>query len=77
MREWFVIENSWKNGVFATEADQKPKGYIPRDAVEALLGRSFDDDRVIWFTREEGEKMRSHPEWRDTEPPASFSSTDT
>lgn len=66
MREWLVIENSWSKSVFATDADKVPSGYIPRDAAEALLGRTMTG--AVWFTREEGEKMRAHPEWRDSEP---------
>lgn len=66
MREWLVIEASWKNAVFAGDDAKAPGGYIPRDAAEALLGRSMVG--TVWFTREEGEKMRAHPEWRETEP---------
>lgn len=70
MREWLVIENSWQNSVFAPDR-KGPRGYIPRDAAEQLLGRSLvePEGRVTWFTREDGEKMRAHPEWRTTEPP--------
>lgn len=68
MREWFVIENSQKNAVFAPDDAKKPLGYIPRDVVEPLLGRVIEDGRTTWFTKEEGELMRSHPEWRETEP---------
>lgn len=66
MREWLVIESSWKNAVFAPDDAKKPMGYIPRDAAEQLLGR--DLGRIIWFTRDEAQKMREHPEWRETEP---------
>lgn len=66
MREWLVIEGSGKRAVFAGDEDRKPKGYIPRDVAEPLLGRSMGG--VIWFTREESQRMRNHPEWRDTEP---------
>jgi hypothetical protein len=69
MREWLVIENSWKRAVFRPDGAENPIGYIPRDVAEPLLGRKLDDDRCTWFTREEGDKMRAHPEWRDTEPP--------
>jgi hypothetical protein len=69
MREWLVIENSWKNGVFAPDDAKTPRGYIPRDVVEPLLGRKIEHGRVTWFTKEDGEKMRAHPEWRDDEPP--------
>ena len=68
MREWLVIESSMKNAVFATEEQRKRKGYIPRDVAEKLLGRAIEDGRYEWFTREEGERMRAHPEWRDTQP---------
>ena len=65
MREWLVIESSMKNAVFAPpEASQK--GYIPRDAAEQLLGRDLGGGQ--WFSHEESEAMRSHPEWKDTEP---------
>ena len=67
MREWFVIEDSMKNAVFAPPRAQKPRGYIPRDAAEKLLGRDLDGQQ--WFNREESEKLHAHPEWRDTEPP--------
>ena len=65
MREWLVIESSWKNGVFAPD-DAKALGYIPREEAERLLGRDLGG--TVWFTREDGEKMRAHPEWRETEP---------
>lgn len=66
-REWLVIQNSWAYGVFAPEDAKKILGYIPRDIAEPLLGR--DLGRTVWFTKEDGEKMRQHPMWRDTEPP--------
>jgi hypothetical protein len=69
MREWLVIENSWKYSVFASDEDKKLRGYIPRDSAEQLLDRSITG--TVWFTREESDQMRSHPEWRDTEPPPS------
>jgi hypothetical protein len=63
MREWLVIESSWKNAVFAPDDAKEPKGYIPRDVAEQLLGRDLGG--VVWFTRKESELMRSHPEWRE------------
>jgi len=66
MREWLVIENSWKNSVFANESTKKCH-YLPRDVAEQLLGRDLGG--IVWFTREESERMRAHPDWRDTEPP--------
>lgn len=66
MREWLVIEKSWKNSVWARDDDTPPMGYIPRDVVEPLLGRSMEG--TIWFTADEGKAMRAHPEWRNTEP---------
>ena len=69
MREWLVIESAYKNCVFASDDTKNQKGYIPRDVVEPLLGRVIEDGRCTWFTREEGELMRAHPEWSDTEPP--------
>ena len=68
-REWLVIEPSWKRSVFRDDNTPPVHGYIPRDVVEPLLGRSIEDGRNTWFTREEGELMRAHPEWSDTEPP--------
>lgn len=62
MREWFIIEDSMKNAVFAPADAALPKGYIPRDAAEKLLGRDLSG--TVWFTREEGAAMRAHPEWR-------------
>lgn len=62
LREWMVIEDSRKNGVFAPDEAKTVKGYIPRDVAEGLLGRSLDG--VQWFTKEEGQLMRAHPEWR-------------
>jgi hypothetical protein len=66
MREWFVIEKSWKNAVFADDNAKIANGYIPRDVAETLLGRKLDG--TVWFTREESDRMRQHPEWSDTEP---------
>lgn len=68
MREWLVIESSMKHAVFADDEVRNRKGYIPRDVVEPMLGRSIEDGRTTWFTKDEGDKMRAHPEWRDTEP---------
>lgn len=65
-REWLVIEDSAKNMVFASEEQRTRKGYIPRDVAEPLLGRKFS--KTEWFTREESDLMRAHPEWRDTLP---------
>lgn len=66
MREWLVIESAYKNAVFATDGNRVPKGYIPRETAEKLLGRDLGG--TVWFTREESAKMREHPEWRETEP---------
>ena len=63
MREWLVIEDSRKCGVFAPLEASVPKGYIPRDVSEALLGRSMEGTQ--WFTKEDIAKMRAHPEWTD------------
>lgn len=72
MREWLVIENSFKNAVFAPDDAKKPVGYIPRDVVEGELGITIErDGRVTWFSREDRDKMRAHREWRDEEPPFS------
>ena len=70
MREWLVIENSTKNCVFASDDAKTPRGYIPRDVVEGELCIKVESGyRCTWFSREDGEKMRAHPEWRETEPP--------
>ena len=65
MREWLVIESSMKNAVFAPPEAQA-KSYIPRDVAEELLGRDLAG--TVWFTREDSDAMRAHPEWRDTAP---------
>lgn len=64
MREWLVIEDSRKNGVFAPEEAKTVKGYIPRDVAERVLGRRLEVN--CWFTREDGELMRAQPEWTTT-----------
>lgn len=61
MREWLVIEDSRKNAVFAPEEAKAVKGFIPRDVAERILGRRMDGNQ--WFTREESDLMRAHPEW--------------
>jgi hypothetical protein len=65
-REWLVIEASTKHSIFASPEAQKPRGYIPRDAAETILGRSMVG--VQWFTQAESEAMRRHPEWRTEAP---------
>lgn len=62
MTEWLVIEDSRKNAVFAPKEARTPKGYIPRDVAEQLLGRILEGTQ--WFTREESARMRASPEWR-------------
>jgi hypothetical protein len=64
VREWLVIEDSRKNGVFAPDEAKKPKGFIPRDVAERVLGRRMDSTQ--WFTREECDLMRAQPEWTNT-----------
>lgn len=71
MREWLVIESSYKNAVFTPEDSKMPRGYIPRDVAEKLLGKDLGG--MVWFTREESAKMREHPEWLETLPPQSAS----
>ena len=66
MREWLVIESSMKLAIFAPPELRDRKGYIPRDAAEKLLGRDLGGNQ--WFTREDSEAMRKHPEWRDSAP---------
>ena len=64
MREWLVIEDSRKNTMFGPR--DTVTGYIPRDVAEVLLGKRLTG--MTWFTKDESEKMRAAPEWRDTEP---------
>lgn len=65
-REWLVIESSRKFAVFSADEDRTtPKGYIPRDVAEALLGRSISDG-AEWFDARTCAAMRAHPEWRAT-----------
>jgi hypothetical protein len=64
MREWLVIEDSRKNGVFAPPESKNPRGFIPRDVAERILGRRMEGTQ--WFTREESELMREQPEWTDS-----------
>lgn len=66
MREWLVIESAYQTTVFATPELRKPRGYIPRDAAEDLLGRDLGG--MVWFTKEQSAKMRGHPEWTEDEP---------
>lgn len=65
-REWFVIESSRKNGVFSSDDDQKPIGYIPRDVAECIISRDLSG--TVWFTAAEGAAMRAHPEWKSEMP---------
>lgn len=67
MREWLVIESTYKNAVFASEDVKKPRGYIPRDVAETLLGKDLGG--TVWFSEKESAALRAHPEWSDTEPP--------
>lgn len=66
MTEWLVIESSRKGTVFAPADADVPHGYIPRVEAEKLLGRDLGGK--VWFTREEGDKMRAHPKWQTTKP---------
>lgn len=70
MREYWVIEDSRKNGIFATEDEQKVKGYIPRSVGEEIIGRKTKKDECVWFNREQIAAMRAHPEWRNELPEA-------
>ena len=63
-REWYVIESHAGKGVFGTE---EIYGYIPRDVCENELG-IVHKDGAMFFTREQGEAMRAHPEWRTDDP---------
>ncbi len=42
MREWLVIEDSRTNGVFMNAAQLRPKGFIPRDVAERVLGKPHE-----------------------------------
>jgi len=66
MREWYVIEDHAGKGVFGTE---KIHGYIPRDVVENELGIPHQEG-ATFFTREQSEAMRAHPEWTTEDPSA-------
>lgn len=69
-KEWLVIESSMSRGVFVSDTPEaQRKGYIPRDVAEKLFPGKIEDGRTTWFSREDGEKMRAHPEWSDTQPP--------
>lgn len=70
MREWLVIGKTAGRSVFATEEMRQSRGYIPRDVVEGELGIKVESEegRCTWFRREDCERMRAHPEWRETEP---------
>ena len=62
-REWLVIESGMARAVFRDHAEvERVRGYIPRDVAEPLLGRPLGG--TVWFSREESERMREHPEWR-------------
>ncbi len=63
LREWLVIESSRKNAPFSTAEDKVPRGYSPREAVEAILGRSIREG-TEFFDIKTCEAMRAHPEWR-------------
>lgn len=60
-REWFEIKG-WSGQV---------KGWFPRDVLEAwgVNCRPADDGfkGAIFFTRETGERMRKHPEYKPPE----------
>lgn len=64
MREYWVIEDSMRNGVFATEEMRQPKGYIPRSVGEKIIGRKTKKGECVWFTKEQSAAMRAHPEFR-------------
>ena len=64
-REWLVIEPSTNGAVFHEQ--KPPTGYIPRTAVTAM-GIRTKRGGCDWFTSEEMDRMRAHPEWRNTLP---------
>lgn len=65
-REWLIVESSMKHGVFVPDDAKVPRGYIPRDAAEQILGRDLGGN--VWFTQADCDAMRVHPEWSATEP---------
>jgi hypothetical protein len=66
IREYWVVEDSRKHGVFATDEMQQPKGYIPRTVGEIIIGRKTRDGECIWFDKEQIATMRAHPEFTTT-----------
>lgn len=66
MREYWVIDDSMKNGIFATDDMKKPKGYIPRSVGEKIIGRKTKKNECVYFTKEQSDAMRAHPEFTTT-----------
>lgn len=62
-REWLVIESAYKHAAFFDPKALPPDGCIPRDVAEKLLGRVLGGDDCQWFSREESDLIRSHPEF--------------
>lgn len=63
-KEWWVIEDSRKRGVLSTEEQNKPKGYIPRDVGERIIGRKTKNGECIWFTQDQIRRIKLHPQYR-------------
>lgn len=64
--EYWVIEDSMSRGVFSPTGAEKPKGYIPRVIGENIIERRTRDDECVYFTKEQAEEMRQHPEFKKT-----------
>jgi hypothetical protein len=64
MREYWVIEDSRTGSVFGPGHGEVIKGYIPRTVGEKIIGRKTKKGECVWFTKEETEAMRQHPEFR-------------
>ena len=65
-REWLVVGSIGANSAFAPEAGRLPRGHIPRDVAEQLLGRDLGG--AVRFTEADGAALRGHPDWREGPP---------
>ncbi len=64
LREYWVIEDSRKNAVFGLSEEEALRGYIPRSIGEKIIGRKTKKGECVYFTKEQSEAMRKHPEFR-------------